>query len=257
MKNSYRLVWFQNFHKAAGSSVVATALANQETAFPAHQNGNPCDKQGELIPLDTYSSQELTSFVDRCENEGITFVACEWDIVDYDTLKSDPRVVLITCIRDPLKRFVSEFYYSFYRGLHDHENFELHLANQLKTSQNEYYCRILSRKQRVEALEEADLARSKKILSNFDFISVLEKENSLNALYTALGWHLEKARHINKTGFNRKRAFRFFFKGKRHLTKRHRTHPQVAPDKVFSDRFEEHNSLDRQLYQWAWQTSQL
>ena len=257
MNNSYRLIWFQHFRKAAGSSIVATALANQETAFDNHQNGNPCDQAGKLIPLHTYNGQELTSFVDRCERLGTTFVACEWDIVDYDSLRKDPRVILITCLRDPLKRFVSEFYYSFYRGLHDHESFEVHLEDQLKTFKNEYYCRILSQKQGVGALEAADLARSKEILSAFDFVCVLEKETSLNALYTALGWPLEKARHTNKTGFSRKRAFRFFFKGKRHLTKRHRTHPQVPPDQIFSDRFEQHNSLDRQLYQWAWQISQL
>ena len=41
---AYRLVWFQHLHKAAGTYVIRRAMANGETFWPEHENGNPVDQ---------------------------------------------------------------------------------------------------------------------------------------------------------------------------------------------------------------------
>ena len=70
----YRLVWFQHLHKAAGTYVIRRAMANGETFWPEHSNGNP-RTDGDLISLENMSSKQLTSFIDECEEKGVTFVA--------------------------------------------------------------------------------------------------------------------------------------------------------------------------------------
>jgi hypothetical protein len=65
--NQYKLIWFQHFHKAAGSTIVEYALMNNEKLYPNHANGNPLEKDGSLINLHTFSPTELTKFVDNCE----------------------------------------------------------------------------------------------------------------------------------------------------------------------------------------------
>jgi hypothetical protein len=252
VSKDYRLVWFQHFHKAAGSSIVKTAQVNNETPFPKHENGNPCDEIGKLIPLESYSVQQLKAFVDSCEQKGITFVACEWDIADYAALKQDPRITLITCVREPLKRFVSDYYYSYYRGSHDHDSLESHLKQMSESFKNDYYCRMLGRQQNSGVLEKQALESSKEILCLFDHVCVLEKQDSLKELYNYLGWDPELAQLANKTGFKTNRAIRYFFKGKSYLTKRHKTHPQVEPTEEFKAKFNAQNVWDVQLYQWLW-----
>ena len=69
----YRLVWFQHLHKAAGTYVIRRAMANGETFWPEHSNGNPRN-DGELIPLENMSSNQLTSFINECEEKGILFL---------------------------------------------------------------------------------------------------------------------------------------------------------------------------------------
>jgi len=251
MEKKYRLIWFHHFHKAAGSSIVKTALANKEKPFPKHENGNPCDEHGELLPLENYNSQELRSFIDSCEQMGVTFVACEWDVVNYSILEKDPRVTLITCIRSPLHRFLSNYYYGFYRGHHDDDNFEIHLERKSKTFQNDYYCRMFSRKQKTVELTNEDFNKVKNLLSLFNIVCVLEKEGSLEMLSQALGWNPELAQYANKTGCKRSRAIRYFFKGKSYLTKRHTTHPQVKPSEDFKQLFTEQNPWETELYRWA------
>ena len=67
---AYRLVWFQHLHKAAGTYVIRRAMANGETFWPNHENGNPVNN-GEVIPLWKMNSNELTSFIDECEEKGL------------------------------------------------------------------------------------------------------------------------------------------------------------------------------------------
>ena len=128
----YRLVWFQHLHKAAGTYVIRRAIANGEKLFPINENGNPCDDNG-VIPLWDMTGRDLSKFVDTCEEMDVTFVATEWGGPDFHILSKDPRVCLITCIRDPINRFISNFNFDYYWMWSKSTNYEQYLMDKRST----------------------------------------------------------------------------------------------------------------------------
>ncbi len=199
----YRLVWFQHLHKAAGTYVVRRAIANGEVLYPNNKNGNPCDAEGE-IPLWEMSKKELSEFVDNCEELGVTFVATEWGAPDFSVLSEDHRVCLITCLRDPIKRFISNFNFDYYRMWDNSTNYDQYLnrRKEIYTSP-EYYTRIFSRNHDPRdpvTREHADGAREN--LRLFD--KVIVAETGMSAL-NDLGWYEESdTKHM--TFGNRRKA---------------------------------------------------
>ena len=117
--DGYRLVWFHHLHKSAGTLIVNMALRNGEVPYPSHGNGNPKSESGELLRLWEYDEGSLREFIDQCEGRGVTFVATEHGAPDFSLLAEDSRVVLVTCLRDPLKRCASNFNYAYYSGYTD------------------------------------------------------------------------------------------------------------------------------------------
>ena len=181
----YRLVWFQHLHKAAGTYVVRRALTNGEKPYPLNKNGNPHDDKG-AIPLWEMTGEELTEFVDECQELGVTFVATEWGGPDFRKLSEDPRVHLVTCFRHPINRFISNFNFDYYWRWTESKNYSEYLSETEIYSSPEYYTRIFSRNQdpNVEVKPE-DLKRAKENLQLFDHIIIAE--SGMDDLFK-LGW---------------------------------------------------------------------
>ena len=176
----YRLVWFQHLHKAAGTYVIRRAQANGEKFWPNHENGNPVSN-GKVIPLWEMESGELTSFIDECEEQGVTFVACEWGGPDYETLAHDERVTMLTCLRDPIKRLVSNFNYDHYWMWTKATSYQEYIAEGHLHSSPEYYTKIFAR-------GELDSNKAKANIDLFDHVIVAE--DGMAAL-DELGWAKE------------------------------------------------------------------
>ena len=184
----YRLVWFQHLHKAAGTYVIRRALANGEKPFPINENGNPCDDNG-VIPLWEMSSKELTKFIDTCEEMGVTFVATEWGGPDFSTLSKDPRVCLVTCVRDPMNRFISNFNFDYYWMWSKSTNYEQYLMDKEIYTSPEYYTRIFSRNHNpTDPVTEDHFQTAKENILLFD--KVIVAETGMDALED-LGWYNE------------------------------------------------------------------
>ena len=160
-------------------------MANGEQFYDKHENGNPCDENG-VIPLWELKSNELSSFVDECEQKGVTFVATEWGSPDYSTLAKDPRVSLLTCLRDPLNRLISNYNYDHYWMWTTATNYSEYIAEENIHSMPEYYTRIFSRKHDT-SLEVglSDMEFAKESISLFD--NVIIAELGMEAL-EELGW---------------------------------------------------------------------
>ncbi len=173
----YRLVWFQHLHKAAGTYVIRRAMANGETFWPNHENGNPV-KDGEVIPLWDMSSDKLSSFIDECEEKGVTFVACEWGGPDYQTLANDERITLLTCLRHPIKRLVSNYNYDHYWMWTKARSYEEYLAAGHLHSSPEYYTKIFAR-------GEISLTKAKSNIALFDHVIIAEDGMEI---LDELGW---------------------------------------------------------------------
>ena len=187
----YRLIWFQHIHKAAGSLIVNQAIANGEILYPNHKNGNPHSPDGELIPLWDFNQNELKEFVDQCEEDGITFVSTEWGAPMYDILEADSRVSLVTCLRNPFSRLISNFNYDYYYGFTRSKSLSEYLTEELKINLDNFLVRVFSRKFKVHRheLDNSDVLKASTNLRRFNLVLVMERPGDLTKhLCEALGW---------------------------------------------------------------------
>lgn len=251
MNDNYRLIWFQHFHKAAGSFIVRLAINNQEKLYPEHHNGNPVQADQTPIPLWKMSDRELQSFVDNCQAKGITFVATEWGAPNFSVLALDPRVTLITCLRDPLQRLLSNFYFDFWSGYTNCQSIEEYVNSSGSFTMFNYYSRILSQHYgNPEPISLQQFQQAKFNLSLFDCLVILEDPNSFSKLNRHLGW---KEDVINKQNRRRnllpiRRLVKSICKKKLHLWVRRLTHPKKQPDDSFLELFQNMNGHDNHLY---------
>ena len=171
----YRLVWFQHLHKAAGTYVIRRALASGEKFWNSHENGNPVENN-KPIPLWNMSSSEMKSFINECEKKGVTFVACEWGGPDFQTLAKDSRVTLLTCLRQPIDRLISNYNYDHYWMWTTAKSYREYLSEGHLHSSPEYYTKIFAR-------GKLDYDASRANLELFDHVIVAEDGmQSLNDL---------------------------------------------------------------------------
>jgi hypothetical protein len=231
---SYRLVMFQHLHKAAGTYVIRRAMANGETFWPTHENGNPVN-DGELIPLWKMEGSDLTSFIDECENSGVTFVACEWGGADFTTLANDERVTLLTCLRHPIKRLVSNYNYDHYWMWTKAKSYQEYLNEGHLHSSSEYYTKTFAR-------GENDLEKAKSNLALFDHVIIAE--DGMSAL-DELGWSKESDT-THPTFGDKKRAAILFVKLRWARLFNYLKQRKYLPPKELL--IEEKNKLDMDLY---------
>jgi hypothetical protein len=181
-----KLIWFMHFHKCAGTSIVHLFKKNGYKLYENNANGNPLDENSDVIELWKYDQLELSSFIDRCHGSGVGFVATEWGVPDIDFLSSREDIVLVTVLRDPYARFVSNFRFDVKNGFTDSTDFNSYLNNGdgLYTADN-YYTRMLSSKGCGESLSSSDLDTSVAMLKKFDHVATVEK--GLDALCSDMG----------------------------------------------------------------------
>lgn len=186
----YRLVWFQHFHKAGGSSVISTAAQNGEQFFPRHRNANPVDTDGWEIPIWRMDSKGQSAFVDYCEDAGVTFIATEWGAQDYVALRDDPRVFSLTLLRDPWDRLVSNYKFDLARGhtpaVPIHHYFPHH---SLAFRQPEYLVRSLAAGRGLaKGSQEKMVAVARDNLHAMDFFADLYDRSATQRFCDLLGW---------------------------------------------------------------------
>jgi hypothetical protein len=275
--SEYRLVWFQHLHKVAGTSLVEQAIASGEKPYPRQINGNPMKEDGSRLELWNLDREGLKEFIDNCEKEGITFIATEWGSPDFEYLASDPRVLMFTCIREPLARFMSNFSYDLYKGFTKKRNLNDYI-NSSDVSMFEYYTMVFSRNYIHKGMEKIEFNRehyeeAKKNLSLFDHIVVLENREHMKALMETMGWTMKPSKDEpekvpisvrfistilgwkndpNKkktTGKNPYLAVEMLKRGRIFLFFKYLRHPKIMPDEEFRIKFVVHNKYDIELYQ--------
>ena len=190
--DGYRLVWFHHLHKSAGTLIVNMALRNGEVPYPSHGNGNPKSESGELLRLWEYDEGSLREFIDQCEGAGVTFVATEHGAPDFSVLAEDSRVILVTCLRDPLKRCASNFNYAYYSGYTDARSMGEFASEPNVHMSDNYYTRMFSRKEQFPLIEvdEGDLSSALEAVSGFDLVLSTDPSHMDlgSKMEGALGW---------------------------------------------------------------------
>jgi hypothetical protein len=240
-------VWFQHFHKAAGTSLVNLALANGEVPWPAHRNGNPLDVDGKELRLWEYSPSQLRDFVDECQRRGVTFVATEWGSPDTQALAIDSRVALMTCLRDPLDRFVSNYYFDLYAGYTRARDLRSFMDSRPRDFvMPDYYCRVLARCNMHPGPVDVDQeARARAALSRFDCVLLLGR--GFDHLHDAFGWK-NLSLHENRGGYTFREALGRIRRGKPGLVALRFLQPKRNADEDFVRWFAERNAADFRLF---------
>lgn len=248
----YRLLWFQHFHKAAGTSLIRLALANGERPFPTHRNGNLTEADGRTsVPIWEYSADPLRALVDRCEAEGVTLIATEFGVPDLQALSADPRVSLITCLREPFARFVSNYYFDLHHGYAKVSKLDDYAGSRGTFTIRNYYCWMLSRQtDRDHAIDQADFLFASRQLEMFDQIVIAEDANSWDRMKDGLGWkgdvpfdNRNRFAWREVFGLARRRRFKPIW---------HRlVQPVRPPAGEFATKFAEEHSFDIALYERA------
>ena len=181
--------WFHHFHKAGGTTMVNLAVANGERLPEPHHNGNPVDERGEAIDYTRMSVEELASFTDRCVAQHITFVASEFHTPDFDYLAKREDVVLVTIVRDPLSRYLSNYNFDRYFGFNRAEDLASYPSGSHRAMcKPNYYCNsLLGRHIDPPNLTEADTSEAQRRLALFDHVIRLG-DFSVLANNSLFGW---------------------------------------------------------------------
>ncbi|MEM9005671.1 MAG: hypothetical protein AAGE59_19375 [Cyanobacteria bacterium P01_F01_bin.86] len=246
---NYRLIWFQHFHKAGGTSVINLAQKNGETFYPKHRNGNPVNKRDKLMKFGEYSEERLRAFIDKCEQQGITLISTEWQLPKIDVLASDSRVILVTCLRHPLKRFVSNFYYDLYLGTTKARKLEDYAGSKKgEYAMFNYYSRILSRHNRdPQDLTDKQFSQAIQALQKFDCCLILE--NGFEALRQCLGWQFTHMHANHSPAWFSPRHIAHLIQRKRYQAIfLGMLHPKRQPSQEFVEEFNTKNHWDLRLY---------
>ncbi len=244
----YRLIWFIHFHKAGGTSIVDLAQANRERFWPRHLNGNPVDDQGQQIKLWKYSDRELRHFIDQCQNRQVTFVATEWAMPNLRVLGHDRRIKLITCLRDPLARYVSNFYFDLHHGFTPARNLRQYKDTRERTiTMFNYYCRILSHIDNDPIpINKNHYERAQTAVKLFYHCAILEY--GLKSLADSLDWQYSEF-HSNSSGFRWRQIIGNLIRGRFNLVWLQIIRQKKSADPQFARYFKINNQFDYQLYE--------
>lgn len=186
----YRLIWFQHIHKSAGTLIVNLAKENGEVLFKNNANGNPLDDNGKRLELWNYNSKQLINFVDKCEREGVTFVATEHGSPDFRLLSEDDRIFLMTSLREPLSRAASNFNHAYFAEYTESSSLDSFLSENRFFMSDNFYTRTFTRKEQfpIVGLDYSDVDEAISVIGLFDLVLKIERDNLVEKLSKEFDW---------------------------------------------------------------------
>lgn len=106
-----KLILFLHFHKAGGTSI--NTLFNDYNKHEPNKNGNPWNQDG-IIDYWNYNRHEFGKFRIYLKKKNVNFICLEWNFFKHYYKLNYHNMDLITCLRDPYKRYVSNMIYDGY-----------------------------------------------------------------------------------------------------------------------------------------------
>ncbi|WP_042213594.1 hypothetical protein [Demequina mangrovi] len=171
--------------------MIDLARFNNEVLSAAHANGNPLDLEHRKVARPwELSPSGLRAHVDGLREAGVTFVASEWGVPDLDALAAMEDVDVVTVVREPVARIVSNFGFDYLRGFTEATSIEEYVDHHCDThTQTDYYTRmILGAAYRIDgdsAMQVAEVARRLQLVR---YVGVLEDPAWISGLSDALNW---------------------------------------------------------------------
>lgn len=165
------LVWFVHLHKCAGTFVVKHAA---EAGLPSPcdaRNGNPLNPDGSYVDFGAMSGKALNRYLDRALASGTRFIASEFSYPDFEALFNRPEIRVITVIRDPFQRYVSNYRYDVGCGFTRARNIASYHRSAGAWTYFNYYMNVLSRTDSpADRFTEDEYRNASAILRRFDLV---------------------------------------------------------------------------------------
>ena len=213
------LTWFIHFHKAAGSSVIEAARLNGETLPEDHRNGNlTSTEEPEAVLYHNKTREQFEKIIEGVLASKVTFVASEWDIPDLEYLLSHPRIQVVTILRHPTERFLSNLNYDlkrkYYRG-------PLNFFNYLGY--------------------DSGVKKAIELLKSLDFVGILENKG-IEKLQKYLKWSKNAPRVNSTQQFKLKDCLKGFINSKKAVSK------IIGSEPKFRKSWQTLDQFDQKLY---------
>ena len=108
--DNHQLILFLHFHRSGGTSIVQMFSRAGRVLHDPHVNGNPWlgDRSG-LVEFWRFDRRQFTGWIDEITSQGVEFIACEWDFLRRENRCPRDGLALVTCLRDPFERLVSDY----------------------------------------------------------------------------------------------------------------------------------------------------
>jgi len=182
-------VFFLHMHKAGGTTI--TYLFRKLKWYPRNGNGNPWRGKG-VVNFWEYGKQQFNDFLLKLYATKVQFIAFEWNYFKNVEEIDKSRIRLVTCIRDPYSRFVSNM---FAHGANASEllnpltwmNRDFHLKKGnlwVNFNMPNYYVKMLNGygDEPHREVSREDLETAKLHLNDFDVVVILEVAESFRLL---------------------------------------------------------------------------
>ena len=197
-------IFFFHFHKGGGTTI--NHLFRKIKKYPNNRNGNPWGKNN-IIPFWNYDKKEFNNFKLELKSKKVKFVAFEWNFFkNFNCLDFD-NIELITVIRDPYERFISNMNVDGHTDPLEYSRLNSKwerkgVSQTFNVNYNKfnYYVKMLNGygdNHNIEVNEE-HLKIAKKNLGLFSIIIILENQESFDLLKKYGINNVKKKRNINK-----------------------------------------------------------
>tara|TARA_Y100001933_G_scaffold256295_1_gene300767 strand:- start:108 stop:923 length:816 start_codon:yes stop_codon:yes gene_type:complete len=186
----HNCIFFLHFHKAGGTSI--NNFFHKYKKFSPNLNGEPMNDDRTCIPFWTYHRKEFNKFKSNLLKSEIKFIAFEWNYFEFYKEIDFKNIELITCIRDPYERFISNMAFTSYKlqkNYKDHDEFNKEIFKKegkylLNFNKYNYYTKILNgfgNKPNKE-INKNHLEIAKNNLSKFSVIIILDNKDTFKLL---------------------------------------------------------------------------
>jgi hypothetical protein len=193
---SNKIILFYHLHKCAGTTTVELFNKKYNLHNP-NKNGNPYNKQNELIPFYEWNQEKLTKFFDKLKINNVQFIATEWQFFQptiYPVLKNNTTTLCI--FRDPFQRILSNFNFDVLYKNTNTKSLRSYIDSSDIYTQTNYYTKIMSGKSNKYrgGCDKTDLEKALLCLWSIDYIAILEDPDSMSKLFAKFNvpYHNEK-----------------------------------------------------------------
>lgn len=231
-----KIILFMHFHKSGGSTM--NEMFNNFNKYPTNRNGNPWSGN-QIIPFWNYNKMQFNNFKKHLNQLNVRFIVSEWNFFKYYEQINFHNIELITCIRDPYKRFVSALSNKgrIFNDMHEFEQQNIVWSREKKgcvqqfpinINKFNYYVKMLNGfgDNHDTEINDSHLEIAKQNLRKFSTIIILDDPNSFSLL--------------KKYGITKQ------------IQKNQTTHKK---NNVHFEEFKKHNLYDYKLYEYAIQLS--